>query len=211
VKRFQVARVVTRIVGDDFCVAWETNRYSVSPTLAGHTVKVRVLEGRLEVEVAGNVVAAHRLREARHQRVIAPEHEAEFRRTSTSRLVLGDQFRQLGAVAEQFADGLMEARGGAAGYHMGQILRLAERVGVPRVLDALRHAVRSGAFDHNAVARIVGAKPSSRRAPHVDAAAATIQHVDKYLQGAGTHQRPPDGYARLAKPLRPMTEPDDGE
>ena len=40
-----------------------------------------------------------------------------------------------------------------------QILKLADRVGAARVAEALRRAARYGAFDHNAVARIVAGKP----------------------------------------------------
>ena len=74
------------------------------------------------------------------------------------------QFQRLGAIAEPFAAGLVELHGGSAGYHMGQILKLADKVGVARVAEALRHAARYGAFDHNAVARIVAGKPAKASA-----------------------------------------------
>ena len=43
--RFEAGEVEARLVGDDFCVAWETNRYSVPPRFPGAPAKVRVLEG----------------------------------------------------------------------------------------------------------------------------------------------------------------------
>ncbi|HLA38475.1 MAG TPA: IS21 family transposase [Candidatus Glassbacteria bacterium] len=49
---FVAARVEERIVGYDFCVAWDTNRYSVSPSLVGRWVKVLVLEGILDIYLA---------------------------------------------------------------------------------------------------------------------------------------------------------------
>ncbi len=218
ITRFEAGVIVTRVVGDDFCVAWETNRYSVMPHLSGHTLKVRVLEGRLDVLASGSddVIATHAIRATTCKRYVAPEHEAAFRATSTSRHVLGEQFRRLGPSAERFAEGLREARGGAAGYHMGQILKLAERVGVPRVIEALRHAARYGAFDHGAVARIVGAKSSAPRLPRTAAVPGALTHLEQYLKGAGTHQRPLDGYQKLADakphtPPKPSDETDNGK
>ena len=202
--RFEAGVVVPRLVGDDFCVAWETNRYSVPPQFAGHTANVRVLEGRVEIVIQRETVAVHELHDTRHKRYITPEHEAEFRSSCTSRHVLQQQFLRLGPVAESFAAGLVESRGGAAGYHMGQILRLAERVGVGRTTDALRHAARYGAFDHNAVARIVAGKPHKLVPRSVEIKSGTPDQLDQYLKGTGVHQRPLDGYRKLAAPPAPL-------
>jgi hypothetical protein len=158
---------------------------------------VRVLGGRIEILIDGAVVAAHAVRETKYQRVVAPEHEAEFRTTCTSRHVLKDQFQRLGALAEPFAQGLIELHGGAAGYHMGQILKLADKVGTARVAEALRHAARYGAFDHNAVARIVAGKPAKPKAGLPESRAGSPTQLDQYLKGTGVHQRSPDGYKRL--------------
>jgi transposase len=197
-KRFEAGVVLPRLVGDDFCVAWETNRYSVPPHFAGRAARVRVLEGRLEVLVGDDVIAAHEVRATEHKRYVAPEHEAEFRRTSTSRHVLAEQFQRLGPISEAFAAGLIETRGAAAGYHMGQILKLADRVGGARITEALRHAARYGAFDYNAVARIVAGKPSSPRSKTRESAAFSGSHIDQVLKGTGVHQRSLDGYRKLA-------------
>ncbi|MGH8703875.1 MAG: IS21 family transposase, partial [Burkholderiales bacterium] len=145
-ERFDAAIVLPRVIGDDFCVPWDSSRYSVPPRLHGQTALVRVLEGRIEIVVAGNTVAAHDLGSSRHQRYIAREHEQEFLDSCTSRHVLQQQFLRLGSAAKDFAAGLVETRGGAAGYHMAQILKLSERVGVARVAEAMRHAARYGAF-----------------------------------------------------------------
>ena len=196
-RRFEAGVVVPRLVGADFCVAWDTNRYSVPPRFASKSAMVRILEGKIEILIDGAVVAAHVVRGAKYQRYVAPEHEAEFRATCTSRHVLKEQFARLGAAAEPFAEGLVELHGGSAGYHMGQILKLADKVGVPRVAEALRRAARYGAFDHNAVARIVAGKPvkASGGAPEGRAGAPT--QLDQYLKGTGVHQRSPDGYKKL--------------
>jgi transposase len=213
---FEAAEVEERVVGDDFCVSWLTNRYSVPPRLVGQTVKACVLEGRLEVKMKTalgkeEVVAAHALRETRHKRYVLPEHEAEFRESSTSRHVLAEQFRRLGPAAKDFEDGLIEEHRGAAGYHMSRILSLAARVGAPRVGEALRHAVRYANFDYNAVARIVEGK-TDKPVIAVSPPGPLPQHIHEFLRGAGDHQRPLGDYQRLIDQLhRKRREPKDGQ
>jgi len=204
-RRFEAGVVVPRLVGADFCVAWESNRYSVPPRFASKSAMVRVLEGRIEIRIDGAIVAAHDVRRTKYQRYVAPEHEAEFRATCTSRHVLKDQFQRLGAVAEPFAAGLVEQHGGSAGYPMGQILKLADRVGVARVAEALRRAARYGAFDHNAVARIVAGKPEKAPRGALERKGGTTAHHEQYLKGTGVHQRSPDGYKKLVGEKSPST------
>lgn len=194
--RFEAAVVVPRLVGDDFCVSWQTNRYSVSPDYVGHSALVRILEGRLEIEIDKKVVATHEIRSTRNGRYVLKEHEEEFRKRSTRRIVIEEQFLRLGAEAEAFAQGLVEQKGGSAGYHMSKILELAERAGVQRVLHALRHAARYSAFDYQTVGRILDNKPTKSSSDKTDAGLRP-EHFDKYLKGAGSHQRSLDEYRRL--------------
>ena len=196
-RRFEAAIVVPRLIGDDFCVAWDTNRYSVPPRHTGKTAWARVLEGRLEVVLGGEVIAAHKLRSTRGTRYVASEHEAEFRQHSTSRHVLRDQFLCLGGAAEAFARGLEQERKGTAGYHMQRILQLAERHGVQRVQQALAHAERYAAYDYQAVTRIVEGKPP-RAGSRLHPEALTPTNLGPYLKGAGSHQRSPEDYRELA-------------
>lgn len=196
-RRFEAAVREPRLVGDDFCVAWETNRYSAGPRFAGRQAWARVLEGTLEIEVDCESVAVHQLQSTRHKRYVLPEHEEEFRKSSTSRHLLEQQFLRLGDAAPQFVEGLRERRGGAAGYHMSRILELCERAGVARVAEALRHAARYGAFSFTAVERIVAGKPLPKAVPP-SAAIAVPSSVAEYLKGAGVHQRPLSAYERIA-------------
>jgi len=198
--RFEAAEVAVHIVGDDFCVAWDTNRYSVPPHWHGHQAKLRVLEGIIEVSVGKEVVATHRLRDTRYKRYILPEHEAEFREQSTSRHVLSEQFLRLGPAARDFQDGLIAERGGAAGYHISRILGLVQKSGGPRVAEALRHACRYGAFDYNAVARIVEGKPMAPVIAPMPSGPLP-ERIHDYLRGAGDHQRPLRAYQQLIHEL----------
>ena len=172
-----------------------------------------MLEGRLEVRLDAEMIASHRLQTTRGKRYVAPEHEAEFRQRSANRHVLREQFLRLGSAAAAFAAGLEQERKGAAGYHMRQILDLAERVGAARVAEALRHAERYAAFDSHAVARIVAGKPPRKSAqlqPHT----LTPANLTSYLKGAGTHQRSPEHYQQLAERHRKpkgTKDDDDGQ
>ena len=223
---FVAAQVDDRLVGPDFCVAWDTNRYSVSPSFVGRSVKALVLDGILDIYLVGEIIidgeiildgeiiASHRVRDTRHKRYVLPEHEAEFRQHSTSRHVLQEQFLRLGEVAQTFTDGLVKAHGGAAGYHISEILKLADQVGVPRVLEALRHATRYGAFGHTSVARIVRGKRPGRPRPARFPSEPVPQHVAEYLKAAGHSQRSLQHYERLVKDriarAKKSEDPDDG-
>jgi transposase len=196
---FVAARIEERLVGYDFCIAWDTNRYSVSPSYAGRSVKALALDGMLDIYLDGEIIARHQLRQTRHRRYILPEHESEFRQHSTSRHVLQEQFLRLGEIAQTFSDGLVKAHGAAAGYHISEILKLADAVGVPRVLEALRHAARYGAFSHTSVARIVrGRKPARQRDSHFPPESPP-QNVAEYLKASGYKQRSLEHYERLLK------------
>lgn len=211
-RRFDAALVAPRVVGDDFCVASGTNRYSVPPGYVGKTVWTRVLEGTLTVSFEDEIVATHELRSTRGKRYVAPEHEAEFRERSTSRHVLREQFLRLGPVAESFARGLEQEHRGAAGYHMQRILQLADRYGAARLLEALAHAERYAAHSYQAVERIVQAK-APRGTGTLHPPALTPTNLGSYLKGAGSHQRSPEQYRDLAKRPTPTrrNEDDNGQ
>jgi transposase len=209
---FDAAEREERLVGDDFHVAWDTNRYSVSPRFVGQTAMARVLEGWLEISIGADVVARHAVRATRFKRYTLPEHEAEFRSQSKSRHVLEEQFLRLGPDAAVFFAGLVAERGGAAGYHMSRILGLREAMSHDRVAEALRQAARYQAFDYNAVARIAKGKPLP--APKTGGLSEPVPtHIAQFLRGAGQHQRPLEAYGHRVghKSAPKKSEDDDGQ
>lgn len=148
-------RDVPRRVWTDFCVHYDTNGYSVSPRYAGRDATLRVFPQRIEVLIEGDVVAVHQRSFERHQRIVLPEHEDEFKRTTPSRLVLESAFLRLGEPAKTYYEGLRAQRGRGAGYHIKRILRLADRHGAPAVVSAMEHAARFGSYSADAVARVI--------------------------------------------------------
>jgi transposase len=211
-KPFDAAVIEPRQIGDDYCIPWQANRYSVPPRLNGKAAWGRALMGRLQIIVGGDIVAEHVLRDTQNQRYVLPEHQAEFYMKTRSSHVLAEQFAQLGSAAGEFEKGLRQEKRTATGYHMSRILQLAQKVGVPRVAEALRHAARYGAFDSHAVDRIVmGRQPAkTTRAP--SPTSVLPEKLGEFLKGAGDFQRDVDVYQKLAlPPVRDDKEPSDGE
>jgi transposase len=86
---FALQARVSRVVADDYLVAFETNRYSVPFTLIGQTVEVERAGDALRIHHRGSLVASHPLLTTRHQLAILPEHgpgavARNARRTFTS-------------------------------------------------------------------------------------------------------------------------------
>jgi transposase len=141
--------------GKHFHVEHLKSFYSVPPQFADRWVTKCVLNGRLWVELGGEVISEHELVDRPYQYITLPEHKAAFRQMGTYRRNTRKQFLNLGPAAERYAEGLDRIQAGASTYHMIQILKLVERIGRERVVDALRYATRYEAFSHTQVARIV--------------------------------------------------------
>jgi hypothetical protein len=71
---FKLGTAVSRIVAEDWLVNFEANRYSVPFNLVGHTVQVQRQGEEVHIFAGSNLVARHRLIEAKHQVAILPEH-----------------------------------------------------------------------------------------------------------------------------------------
>lgn len=146
---------LSRKVSQDFCVAVDTNRYSVPPRHVGQPATVRAYADRVELLVGAQVVGVHARRHGRHGRYVLPEHEAQFNKHSHSRVLLQQAFLRMGPVAEDYHTGLRAQRGRGAGYHLQRILKLADRHGCEAVTGAMVHAARYGNYSAEAVARVV--------------------------------------------------------
>lgn len=146
----------------DFCVAVDTNRYSVSPRHLGKPATVLVYADRLEIVIEGEVAARHELCQERHQRRTLPEHEDEFKRSAPSRRLLEQAFIRLGPVATTYYEGLRAQRGRGAGHHMQRILKLCDRCGSEAVCGAMAHAARFGSYGADAVARVLSGRELPR-------------------------------------------------
>lgn len=194
-------RLLARQVGTDFCVAIDTNRYSVPPRHAGQTASVRLYPDRLEILVDGAIVAAHPRSETRHGRCVLPEHEAEFLQFTPSRRLLKDAFLRLGPAGQDFYDGLLAQRGQGAGYHLQRILKLTERHGHDKVIAAMTHAARYGSFSAESVSRILAGRTMPRPThPSTE----PPERVKRWLEGLDVETGDLADYDRLVDLAGPM-------
>lgn len=63
-----------RIVGSDFLVSLDANRYSVPFMFIGHTVEVERRDGQVRIHHRGRLIATHAELPGRHGLVVLPEH-----------------------------------------------------------------------------------------------------------------------------------------
>lgn len=178
-------RTQLRKVGTDFCVAYDTNTYSVSPSYVGRDVTVRVYPDRVEIWLDMLVLSTHLRTSERHKRHVLPEHVEEYLRVTPSRRLLEGAFLQLGPTAETFYQGLVAQRGQGAGYHLKRILRLAERRGTSVVIGAMSHAAKYGNYSADAVTAVItgGGAPNEPVATPPGEAPMPPERVQRWLEG----------------------------
>jgi transposase len=205
-------RLLSRTVGTDYCVAVDTNRYSVPPRHVRQPATVRLYPERLEVLVGGAVVAVHGLCRGRYQRLVLPEHEEAFRRLTPSRRLLEQAFLRLGPEATSYYDGLKQQRGRGAGYHLQRILQLADRHGAQVISGAMAHAARYGNYSAEAVARVVaGRELVDRSAPEHSAVPSPPERVRRWLEAIHVEDADLSDYDRLIDGLDGLDLSDPGD
>jgi len=179
--------------------------YSVPPQYADRWVTRCVLNGRLWVELAGEVISEHELRDDEDRKFITlPEHEAAFRAMGPRKKGTRKAFVAMGPAAQRFAEGLDRLHGGASTYQMSQILKLVSRIGQRRVLDAVRYATGYEAFSHTAVSRIARVRRLGATTGAVEAAAhSPRQHGDGRDESSAVS---PESAATLTQELSDSTE-----
>jgi transposase len=190
-------REITRLANRDFCVAVDTNRYSVSPDHVGKEVRVRLYAEHLEIWADGGLDCRHAYCAGRHERQVLPEHEQAYRKLTGQAALLEKAFLRLGETAKSYYEGLKRERGGAAGYHLQQILKMADRHGSDVVAGALAYAQRYGAFSADAVQRVVLGKAPRRRGLPLPPAEEVPERVRQWLRACAVENQGLLSYDRL--------------
>jgi transposase len=203
-------RTLARQIGSDFSVAIDTHRYSVPPRHANQMATVQLYQDRLDVLVAGQVVATHPRSDERYGRSVLPEHEAEFKHWTPSRRLLEAAFLRLGEAARDFHAGLVAQRGAGAGHHLQKLLKLADRHGGDVVTAAMRHAAGYGNFSADAVARVIAGRQMPR-ARDARAVAAPPEQVRRWLEGLDVEVGDLAAYDRMVDSAAPREEARHGE
>jgi transposase len=162
---YDTARVVYRVCSIDGFVAWDGNQYAVPYDYVTQILPVRITEHELFVYGSDLTLAAHHEIAARGSGVkVDPTgiHPPPQRKGVPDLDQLAEAFEKMGEGAHDFFQALAVAQPRWCGYHARQILRLRERYATSDIDRALAHARAFGAFDHEAVARILAARAAPR-------------------------------------------------
>jgi transposase len=190
-ERPEAFHTLARKVQTDYCVAVDTNRYSVEPRHVGRPATVLLYAERLDILVDGQLVATHARSKGSYERHVLVEHEEAFMRHTPSRRLLEQAFVRLGPGAEAFYQGLRAQRGQGAGHHIKRLLVLADRHGNGAVIAAMNHAARFGAYSADAVTRVLAGAGLARKATATPTGEVPMppERVRSWLEGLDVEQR----------------------
>ncbi len=213
---FDTALVIYRHVNVEGFVAYRLNLYSVPWSYIGQVLPVRVTEDEV-------IVYAIDLQEiARHRRlpnscsgvrqIIKSHHPADDPNQRT--LLLKQRFGELGPIAVQFLDGLLQKQIQGK-LQAQQLLALVAHYQRDDVLRALERAVRFGAFSLAAMRRILAAQARPKRLLE-ELAQLHQDALDPSLRQEPIGPRPTSDYQHLLSPedtdeTPPEENPQDSE
>ena len=202
---YDTARVVYRVCGIDGFVSFEGNRYAVPYDYVTDLLPVRITQSEVFIYAADlKLVAHHELAPRGAGRTSDP---AQFHKPAVRRSMDLDQlkrlFAELGEPGALFFADLVHAQSRQAGYHARQILLLRERYSSKDLCAALSHARGFGAFQAQAIERILVVRATPRRlAEYV--AEQTALKLDEAPQPPDSYLRDLDEYDQL--PLTPTAK-----
>lgn len=160
---YDTARLVYRLCDAEACIAWEGNDYEVPYEHASDFLPVRITS--MEVFVYSRdlrCVATHeRIPKGQHLRGRLPGRRPPVPSREGLEL-LRPIYDELGDEAAAFLRGLERVYPRFTAHHARKVLALRERYKTSDLVAAIKHALRFGAFDSAAVARIVESQASPR-------------------------------------------------
>jgi transposase len=197
---FDTALVIYRHVNVEGFVAYRLNFYSVPWTYIGQVLPVRVLENEVIVySISLEEIARHRLVSRTHsgvRQIIKSHHPADDPNQRT--LLLRQRFGELGPIAVQFLDGLLQKQIQGK-LQAQQLLALVSHYQRDDVLAALERAVRFGAFSLAAIRRILAAQARPKRLLD-ELAELHKDTLDPSLRQEPIGPRPTSDYQHLLSP-----------
>lgn len=171
---YDTARVVYRLCGVDGYVAWDGNRYAVPLEHITEILPVRITRDELHIYAPDlRRIASHGLAPSSLGEDIGGERYHPRPNPGGRALVDLDMLRQtfddMGPSARSYLDALCKAQGRVGPYHARRILLLRERFDTDDLRAALEHAAAYGAWEHQAIERILNARfPERRLAEYVN-------------------------------------------
>lgn len=187
---YDTARLVYRLCDAEACIAWESNHYEVPYEHAADFLPVRITGTQVFVYARDlRCIATHdRLPKGQHGRARLPERRPPGYARGDGLELLRPVFTDLGEEAEGFLRGLERTHPRTTAHHARKVLALRERYTTADLVAALRHALRFGAFDSAAVARIVESSARPRTLGEY-VAEATQKRLERWLGECRTEPR----------------------
>lgn len=185
---YDTARVVYRLCDIEGFIAWEANRYSLPYEYVTDILPVRITQTELFVYAADlSLVARHELRpKGAGEEITLPGHRPVSKATGADLDLLRKAYEELGAAS--FLAGLEAHKPRSAAYHARHILALRERYATTDLVAALAHAQSFGAFEHDAIERVLRARAVPRRLDEY-VAQATAEKLESLLGQSHTEPR----------------------
>jgi transposase len=196
---YDTARVVYRICSIDGFIAWEGNAYAVPYDHVTDILPVRITQDELFVYAADLAcIARHELAPKGQGLRLDPAglHPPPSRQSPIDLEKLRVAFEQMGEDAAGFFQLMSAGPARIWGYQARQILLLRERYSTADLDAALRHAKSFGAFDAQAVSRILAARAAPRSLDEY-VAEETVRRITTALGEARTRPRDLTEYDRI--------------
>jgi transposase len=197
---FDTALVIYRHVNVEGFIAYRLNFYSVPWSHIGQVLPVRIIAGEVIIySIALEEIARHRCLPSTQsgvRQIIKSHHPSDD--PSERELLLRQRFQELGPIAVQFFDGLLDKQTYGK-MQAQQLLALVAHYQRDDVLKALERAVRFGAFSLAAIRRILAAQ--ARPKPLLDELAELHKDaLDPSLREEPIGPRPTSDYQHLLLP-----------
>jgi len=210
---YDTARVVYRLCTIDGFVAWEGNEYAVPYDHVTDLLPVRITQRELFVYAADLAcVARHELAPRGKGLRLDPAglHPKPGRPSTVDLDQLRVAFEHMGELAARFFRLMSAGPPRLWGHQARQILLLRERFATTDLDAALGHAASFGAFEHQAIERILAARATPRSLDEY-VAEETVRRVADALGETRTAPRDLAEYDRLpgAHPPLDATRADD--
>ena len=197
---YDTARVVYRVCSIDGFIAINGNRYAVPYDHVTDILPVRITQSEVFLYAADlRLVLRHeRAPRSAGLDIVPPGIHKPLCRRGADLDQLKQTFTDLGEEGALFFAGLLSAQPRGAGYHARKILLLRERFATTDLCAALRHARSFGAFESQAIERILCARCAPRRlAEYVQEEAA--RKLDEAPSSPDAFLHDLDDYDRLPK------------
>ena len=187
---FDTARVVYRLCDVEGFIAWEGNHYSLPFEHVTDILPVRITQNEVFVYAADlSLIARHELQpKGAGLEITLPGHRPRRQVQGPELDQLRKAYEQMGEAALRFLAALETKKPRSACYQARLILALRERYATTDLLDALAHAHAFGAFEHDAIERILLVRARPRRLDEY-VAQATAEKLGRLLGQSQTEPR----------------------